>query len=188
MPTLRISNPDARLDLPAAECRACSKPFIRLNSMQVVCGVRCAIKLPVIDRKAERKELARRKEAIKPRAKWLAEAQQAFNAWIRARDEALGCISCGTREGKVNAGHYLSTGARPELRFDPLNVHRQCERCNTYLSGNLIPYRIALLERIGPAEVERLEGAHEPAKWTIEQLKGLIADCRAKTKQLKEQI
>ncbi len=168
-------------------CSVCAAPFSPQLMGQVVCGVRCAQRTPVIARntlKAERKETKKRIEAIKPRAKWLAEAQQAFNAWIRLRDEKLGCISCGATTGKMNAGHYLSVGARPELRFDPQNVSKQCERCNTYLHGNLIAYRAELIRRQGQGAVDRLEGHHGPLKLSVDELRAIRDDYRAKTKAL----
>jgi hypothetical protein len=161
-------------------CRVCDKPFEPSMPLQAVCGLTCARKVPQIARKAAKAQDKARREAIKPRSKWLAEAQQAFNAWIRARDAGKGCISCGTHTGKANAGHYLSVGARPELRFTETNAALQCERCNTYLHGNLIAYRIALIERIGLAEVERLEGPHPSAKWSVEQLRAIRDDYRTK--------
>ena len=86
----------------------------------------------------------------------------------------------------MNAGHYLSTGARPELRFDEQNVHKQCERCNTYLHANLIAYRARLIERVGLPTVERLEGPHAPKKYSIADLKQIRDEYRQKTRQLKE--
>ena len=173
---------------PMAECSVCAKPFVRSLSTQKVCGLRCAKLVPVRARKAktdaEKAALKARREAVKPRSKWLKEAQAAFNAWIRARDAGKGCISCGTHNGKANAGHYLSTGARPELRFDPYNVHLQCERCNTYLHSNAIAYRIALIQRIGLIRVVRLEGPHEPKKYTADDLRQIRDTYRAKLKEI----
>ena len=151
-------------------CRVCATPFAATNSLHTICSVRCAIKLPKFNRK--------------PRSKWLQEAQAAFNAWVRARDEKLPCISCGTFNGKRNACHYLSVGARPELRFDAQNVHAGCERCNTFLHGNLIMYRLGLLERIGRAAVESLEGPHESKKYTIDDLRQIRDEYRKATKEL----
>jgi hypothetical protein len=153
---------------------------------QVVCSVACAKRVPIIARntlKAGRKATKDALAKLKPRSKWMQEAQQAFNAWIRYRDRDQGCISCGTHDGKVNAGHYLSTGARPELRFEPLNVHRQCERCNTYLHGNLIAYRVELIRRIGQEIVEALEGPHPPRKFTIPELQAIRDQHRTKVKE-----
>lgn len=162
------------------DCRVCGGPFTRVRPLQSVCSVPCARKVPKLEKQKARQAIKTRREAIKPRSQWLREAQTAFNAWIRARDAGMGCISCGTHNGKANAGHYLSTGARPELRFDEQNVHLQCERCNTYLHGNLISYRVALIQRIGVEAVERLEGPHPPKKYTIDELKAIKAHYRKK--------
>ncbi len=166
---------------PAGECSVCHEPYTKFTTTQVVCSVKCAKRVPVLERKKDRA----RREALKTRSDWMKDAQQAFNAWIRARDEHLGCISCDTRDGKVNAGHYLSTGARPELRFDPDNVHRQCERCNTHLHGNLIAYRARLIERRGLGTVERLEGPHAAKKYTVADLRAIRDEYRAKARALK---
>ena len=136
--------------------------------------------------KVEREKARTRKEAIKSRAEWAKEAQQAFNAWVRARDEGLPCISCGRHhQGQWHAGHYLSTGARPELRYTESNVHRQCAPCNTHLSGNAVLYRIGLIERIGLEAVEWLEGPHELPKWTPDDYKAIRDTYKKKLKELK---
>ena len=161
--------------------------------MQSVCSVACAMVMAAWRREKEAKAAAvqERKTTrqallrLKPRAKWLKETQAAFNAFIRERDKWLPCISCGRHHaGQYHAGHYLSTGARPELRFSEYNCHKQCQPCNMYLSGNLLHYREALISKIGYAEVQRLEGPHEAAKWTIDDLQALKAHYVAKLKEL----
>jgi hypothetical protein len=171
-------------------CRVCAVDFVPVRSMQTVCTYRCARRVPVLRRKAEREERKADRaklDAMKPLGHWKAQAQQAFNAWIRQRDEHEPCISCGRfHQGKWNAGHYLSTGARPELRFEPLNVHKQCEPCNTNLSGNLIRYRANLLKRIGPLLLIWLEGPHPPNQYRADDLKAIRDDYRGRLKAMKE--
>ena len=134
----------------------------------------------------QRKADSVKREAIKSRSDWLREAQTSFNAFIRARDADLPCISCGRHHtGQYHAGHYLSVGARPELRFVEANVHKQCSACNNYLSGNIVLYRIALIEKIGQEMVDYLEGPHAAKKYTIEQLKAIKMNYAAWTKELK---
>ena len=179
------------------KCRVatCRASFVPSRMGQAVCSPACAL----IDgprhapkaRKAladiERKDIKVRKEKLKSRADHLKDTQQAFNAWVRARDAALPCVSCGRHhEGQYHAGHYRTVGANPELRFDPLNAWKQCAPCNNHLSGNLINYRISLLQRIGEEKVAWLEGPHEAKKYTVEELKALTAEYRAKTKELKK--
>ena len=127
-----------------------------------------------------------RKEKLKSRADHLREAQQAFNEWVRLRDADLPCVSCGRHhDGQYHAGHWRSVGANPELRFEPLNVWKQCAPCNTHLSGNLVNYRISLIQLIGLEKVEWLEGPHEARKYTIDEIKAIKAEYRAKTRELK---
>lgn len=137
--------------------------------------------------KVERESTRKRKDAIKSKSDWAREAQTAFNAYIRARDEGLPCISCGRHhQGQWHAGHYLSTGARPELRYTESNVHRQCAPCNTHLSGNAVLYRIGLIERIGLSAVEWLEGPHEMPKCTAEYYRAIRDAYKAKLKEMKK--
>ena len=167
-------------------CRVCRQDFTPVRPLQVVCGLKCARSLPVATRKAEkesRKATRAALEALKPLSYWVQQAQTAFNAWIRERDKDRPCISCGRfHVGSWDAGHYLTTGARPELRFDEANVHRQCVPCNQHLHGNLVMYRVGLLGRIGLAELTRLEGPHPPRRYRVDDLKAIRADYRARLK------
>jgi hypothetical protein len=142
----------------------------------------------------ERREIKVRKEKLKSRADHLREAQAAVNEYVRLRDAHLPCISCDSMPNdsdlitgsRWDAGHYRSVGACPELRFEPLNIHRQCVKCNRNLSGNAVEYRIRLLQRIGAGIVAWLEGPHEPRKYTVEEIKIIKAEYRAKNRALKK--
>ncbi|WP_025995755.1 recombination protein NinG [Pseudomonas viridiflava] len=182
----------------AKKCRVpeCGASFVPQKLGQAVCSPACAIKdaprNQATARKAlaqvERSEIKVRKEKLKSRADHLKDTQTAFNAWIRERDAGQPCISCGTTaDVQYCAGHYRTTAACPELRFEPLNVHLQCNRnCNMGQSGNLLGYRPRLLEKIGAEKLAWLEGPHEPQKYTIEELKALTAKYRALTRELKK--
>lgn len=180
-----------------AKCKICRTSFNKMNLSHKVCSTECAIAIAVKDRElkekkeqrkkwsTERSVLKEKKLALRSRSEWLKLAQAEFNKFIRKRDDKLPCVSCGRHhQGQSHAGHYLSTGARPELRFDEANCHKQCAPCNNHLSGNIVLYRKALVHKIGQDEVDRLEGAHLPKKWTIDDLKGIIAIYRKKTKEL----
>lgn len=137
--------------------------------------------------KARRKSTKEDKERIKTRSQWLKEAQTAFNAFIRERDKAEPCISCGRHhQGQYHAGHYRSVGAAPELRFCEDNVQKQCAPCNNHLSGNPIEYRIRLLAKIGADRVGWIEGPHEPAKLRVEEIKEIKQKYKDKLKELKK--
>ena len=172
-------------------CRMCNKLFQpQYSTMQITCSVACAHQFghsgkgqEVYD-KARRKEKRETKARLKAKGDWLGEAKYEFNKWIRNRDAKEGCISCGTRSGQMAAGHYKTVGAHPELRFEPDNVHKQCNRnCNKAKSGNLTNYRINLVKKIGLERVEWLEGPHKPKHYTIEDIK----DIKRKYQQLNKQ-
>lgn len=171
-------------------CKVCTAEFKQQRMGQKTCadpvcrkewkrqaGLR---KQALADRRAQKEKLKTRQEHAK-------EAQAAFNAWIRWRDRDIPCISCGTdRAAQWDASHYRSVGAVPALRFDEANVHKACSVCNQHKSGNIIEYRLRLIHKIGPEELARLEGPHEPKKYTIDQLKELKAHYKAKLKELRD--
>lgn len=187
-------------------CPSCRVMFTPARDTQAVCGeIECAIAHGQSEtgqataRKAladlGRREIKVRKEKLKSRADHLREAQAAVNEYVRLRDAHLPCISCDSMPNdnglitgsRWDAGHYRSVGACPELRFEPLNIHRQCVKCNRNLSGNAVEYRIRLVLRIGAETVAWLEGPHEPRKYTVEEIKTIKAEYRAKTRELKKE-
>ena len=169
-----------------SKCKVCKEPFQKRSMAHVACSPACAVVLAQESReKKVRAEYKVRKEAIKTRSDWLKEAQAAFNTYIRTRDAHLPCISCGRfHTGSYDAGHYRSVGSMPALRFHEDNVHRQCVPCNQHKAGNVVEYRIGLVARIGAERVAFLEGPHEAAKYSIEEIKAIKAEYKAKTKAL----
>lgn len=159
--------------------------------MQKACSPKCALML-VEDKKAKdhRKEIREKKKKLKTRAQHLREAQIAFNDFIRERDKDQPCISCGRfHKGQWHAGHFYSVGAHPDLRFNEDNVHRQCQPCNTHLSGNIHNYRKNLPDRIGQKAfdvLDRVDSNFKPLKLTIEQIQGIKAEYRKKLRDLKK--
>lgn len=144
--------------------------------------------------KQARKEHQERKKAIERPKDLIPRVQVAFNAWVRERDHGLPCISCGRHEHEIkndpcggtwDCGHFLSRGSHPELRFEPLNAHRQCKRCNSFKSGNATRYEENLIQRIGADKVAWLKGPHQPKKYTVEQLRDLLKNYNAEARRLK---
>ena len=121
--------------------------------------------------KAERQEHRTRLLDVKPLSYWSKRAAVACHAFIRSRDANCPCISCGaTSSPQWDAGHFRPSGVNSALRFDERNIHKQCVRCNQYLSGNLIHYRAGLVVKIGEQAVIELENNHETKRWTREEL------------------
>lgn len=179
------------------KCRICHEPFPAFNSLQPTCGkYECqvtyatayALKKQEARAKQERKETREAKAKQKSKTEWAQEAQDVFNKFIRLRDGKK-CISCGTTNPHIQyaAGHYRTRKAAPELKFEPLNVHSQCNfHCNKFLSGNILEYRKNLILKIGIEAVEWLEGPHEPKHYTIDDLKAIKAFYAAQIKQLEK--
>lgn len=174
-----------------SRCKVCREEFAKQRMGQKVCGPKCAAELAAVEREKKAKaDYRARKEAIKTRSDWMKEAQTAFNAFIRARDAGKLCICCGLPlaldaiGGGYDAGHYRSVGSAPHLRFDERNVHAQRKQCNRYGAGRAVDYRIGLIARIGLEAVEAIEADQEPRKWSIDELKAIKAEYRAKLKQL----
>ena len=140
--------------------------------------------------RVERTRTAQRKDAIKTIPQLIKEAQHAFNAYIRARDQEKTCICCGAplRLGGVgggfDAGHYRSTGSASHLRFHEDNCHGQRKVCNQYGAGRAVDYRIGLIARIGLERVEALESDNKVTKWTADGLRAIKAAYKAKLKEL----
>lgn len=122
----------------------------------------------------ERRSLKVRKLALKSPSYFMKQAQQAFNLFIRTRDNDKPCISCGETSppdlhgGQWDCGHFKTVGAHPELRFEELNAHRQCKSCNAGSSkyaakGATVAqqYEANLILRVGQEAVDWLNGPHE---------------------------
>lgn len=178
---------------------ACGISFPPQRLGQAVCSPKCGLAIKDVNQAKARKSLAQverrvikvRKEKLKSRGEHMREAQQAFNEYVRTRDQAAGhpCISSGKpldwSGNAVDAGHYRSVGSAPHLRFDERNCHAQSKQDNRFLSGNAVDYRIGLIARIGQEAVDALEADQSVRKYTVEQIKGIKAYYRAKTRELK---
>ena len=169
------------------KCRWCEGDFMPRNSFQVVCSPSCAVNY---NRDKEVvKKVKTMAEGLKTHSDYLKILQVVFNSFIRLRDTDQPCISCGTtnKDIKYDPGHFYSVGAYPNLRFNELNVHRQCSNnCNMHKSGNFAEYNIKLPERIGIEAYQKLMNERNiPLKLSIPEIKELIKHYKNKTKELK---
>lgn len=142
------------------------------------------------ERQAARKEKRAGRERLKSRRDHEREAQTAFNAYIRERDRGETCICCGRwpktpSNHQWDAGHYRTTAAAPQLRFDEDNCHKQLVSCNRGKSGNAVEYRKRLVLKIGLARVEALENNNAVAKRDIDELKAIRKAYQVKLRDLK---
>ena len=167
-------------------CRLCKKYSLVESGIKVplgfFCSMDCVVKhgskaARVASDKRKRQTITKLRESVKTASEWRVEAQTAFNAYIRYRDRDQQCISCdasGDHDGLGgywDAGHYRSRGAARHLSFNLHNCVKQCSRCNRYLSGNIVEYRIRLIKRIGLDKVEALECNNDAVKHDITYLR-----------------
>lgn len=198
------SSKDCRVHTP---CAVCEQPFFPPTSFIRHCSPKCGIKLLALKAKAERESTKARKEALKPRKDWMAEAKVAIQKARRLEElsKGRGCMSCLRTQQEVeqtdgwkpggawDGGHFQSKGARPELALEPLNIWLQCKSCNGG-SGKYarkaytvnLAFEENLIAAEGQALVDWLKGPHDPKKYTIPDLKQIIATYRAKAKELEQ--
>lgn len=159
---------------------------------QAAKSARAQAKRVLMAAKVDKALTRQKRESLKSMGALIAEAQAAFNGWVRLRDQLAGhaCISSSRPlewlGNGVDAGHYRSRGSAPHLRFDERNCHAQSKHDNRYLSGNATGYRIGLIARIGLEAVEALECDQTLRKYSWDDLKAIKATYTAKTKALKE--
>lgn len=147
-------------------CRECKKYSLVESGLVVnggyYCGFDCVTRYAIANKeKGKRIKHREQKRSLKANDKpfRIKQAQAAFNSFIRARDIEQGCISCDKDknwDGQWHAGHFKTTKARPDIRFNEDNCHKQCSACNNHLSGNIGTYTPKLIERIGEQRYDAL--------------------------------
>jgi hypothetical protein len=163
------------------ECNSgflCSKDC--LVEYQTKKAMKTVIRARATEAKKKRLKEKEEKLSIKPKSKWLSEAQAAFNKYIRARDYYLPCISCGKPRELIEAeqghklggcwdsGHFMTRGAKGQLRFVLYNAHKQCKPCNagggkfSHKAATVdTNYKINLIDKIGVDKVGWLENSND---------------------------
>lgn len=182
------------------KCKVCRAPFTRMHSFQNWCspehGAILGLQKLEKEKKAaalkERKETRVALEKYKKLPKLIADAQAAFNPFIRERDKDKGCFVCGRPflpgvPGRVqHAGHVRSRGAAGHLRFNEDNCHGECEGCNNP-KGGAKPHQIkaGAIARIGQERYDALEADNTVHKWTREELVAIKVLYQRKLKELR---
>lgn len=178
----------ARRKCANKDCRQWFRP---VRDGQVVCSYECASavgKEQTAKKRADaqREEKKRREEeekegrqrrrarriALKTKSEWRADAQDAFNRYVRLRDEGKPCISCGrTPEqklgGSMDCGHYRTRGAAAHLAFNLHNTAAQCVYCNRDRAGAQKAFEQGLIQRIGYEKVDALNNNNCIRKFDI---------------------
>lgn len=178
-------------------CKACSQFFIppMNRPLAVACSPACGIALTrhapeeieKIDKQHAREWVKEKRKELVTTSDWLQLLQQVFNTYIRERDKDKPCISSGRPLiGKYDAGHYFSTGAFPNLRFEEDNCHGQSVHDNRDKHGNLAEYLPRLIERIGQERFDALVAKkNDRLSLSEDQIKEKIAYYKQRIKELK---
>lgn len=205
------------------KCKHCKQKLESSNSLQGFCKPEHAIewlnspagkhaqqKAKDKKRKTEEREAkAKKLDYYRKHVSWQhKQTQLAFNKmrkleelkWFKDRGIEPYCISCLKTNMDWCAGHFKTVGASGALRYEPNNVHLQCNaRCNLALSGNLngtsttIGYRAGLAHRFGEEDaVKRLkwldEHQSDKHKWTCEELEEMRKGFNERIRQLQRDI
>lgn len=89
------------------------------------------------------------------------ELDRVFSIFIRMREAnengIAHCFTCGKADlwTAMDNGHYISRVHR-STRWNELNCHIQCKRCNIFLKGNYPAYSLALTRKYGANVLEEL--------------------------------
>lgn len=113
------------------------------------------------------------------RSKLIKEADRRISRFVRQSQSIGGygvCVTCGTRDRwqNLDAGHFISR-RKMAVRYDLMNLHPQCQRCNRELGGNLKNYRAYILMKYKQEGLEELyDRAKKPKIVTIALLTEII--------------
>jgi hypothetical protein len=150
-----------------------------------------------------KKGFNQKKEDAKSKSYFEKLLQTEINSIVRLIDTDKGCISCdhgwdGQWRRQRHAGHRISIGSNPTLRYNMFNIWVQCSICNNYLSGNermfdkgiLHHYGIETLELIKelPSKTGCLSLSKEELKETIEIARQIKKDIISGTDYSRDEI
>ena len=99
-----------------------------------------------------------------------------FSEYIRRSNPPI-CVSCGAAKESwrdLQCGHFVSR-VRLATRWDEINCHPQCSRCNVLLRGNAVGYSRFLEGKYGPQIFKDLdELSRKPTKYSSYDLQDMI--------------
>lgn len=86
-----------------------------------------------------------------------------FSQWVKMNERlpigAWSCVTCGTMyasRDQIQSGHFIPRGYYA-TRWDEMNVHTQCKRCNGMRAGEWLKYEFYLVEKYGRKEIEAMK-------------------------------
>ena len=116
-----------------------------------------------------------------------------FSQYIRlshANDKGMCiCVSCGIMKHwqDIDAGHFYSRRHR-SVRWDGMNVHPECKRCNRFDTDHLHGYMKFMIDQYGVERMQILTDCKNGTKkWSKLELANMIKMYTEWFKQLKEE-
>ena len=97
---------------------------------------------------------------MRSRESLVKEADRVFSLYVRNRGETYGwnhCYTCGLYKpiDYLQAGHFIPRRYF-NVRWHPLNVWVQCNKCNVEMGGNLAKYENKLVAQYSQDAVDAL--------------------------------
>lgn len=170
-------------------CKVCGRNFYPFNTIDKTCSFVCFQALKEQDEIKVRFQKAKQSLEKSDKAKDLMKiAKLLVQKYARLRDKDLPCISCGQNTSTVwDGGHFFKSELYSGLRFDELNLAKQCRKCNTYLNGNEIGYVHGFIGRYGLVAFNELSLKAKETKnkkWSVPELQEIINSYKLKIKDL----
>ena len=139
-----------------------------------------------------KKEQAKKKDANRKKSYFEKQLETEVNTIVRLIDAEKGCISCShgwdsdfTRQ--AHAGHHISVGSNPTLRYNMFNIWKQCSICNNHKHANDREYDKGIARIYGPGMLEyvnSLPGRFPSIHLSIDELKEKIIIARKIIKEI----
>lgn len=108
------------------------------------------------------------------------------------RDYDYGCISCDKGPhwsgGKWHGSHFKSVGSNSALQFNLWNIHKACDQCNYFMSGNIGPYETRLRQKLGDERVDWLKSHPRSREYTQDYLDRLASILRKKIRRIEKRL
>lgn len=178
--------------LKKCKLKGCEKTFKQFNSLKPFCSYICELKYAESEEcKKIHKELELKVKGDDMKKKLPKLLEDQVNHIVRLIDKGHPCISTGTPWGSytVNAGHYVSVGANPTIRYNLLNIFNQSQSDNFYKGGKGSNYSIRLKEVFGVFvrdEIEGLTAKYKSIHLTDNEILEKIVICKQIVKELKQ--
>jgi len=181
------------------KCKICKEPFEPVRQLQPTCEkYECMV--AYTEKHLQKRQKEKTKQHNKDRKAFnesdksflKRNAQMLINKYARLRDyneNGLRCVTCDSKTGKRDGGHFLPTSGYSAIRYNTNQIHQQCVKCNQYQGGMPKEYRLFMIEKYGTEYVENLEAQKGVLRsYDVAYYQKLIRVVRKKIKKLEQRM